>query len=438
MFLEPEPPAAPIVLNYTIDSITVQWNQPTENGRPIDIYEVLVESEGLPSVSFLVNATGTFTSEVLSPLRDSTVFNISVRAHNEIGWGPYGVPTEQATLFAPPPPIDGSSSNISWYWFTVEFELPGYASNPPRSIEVVVSVFNTVSGLLVEQKSNLQSIGSREKEYTPPPYFFNFTLNINSGTNYTYSINTTIEGKNREKVFTLSGPYYVQTLSPTIPSKISQFNLDYVFTRMLSFSYTRAHENGSPIQGYKITCNSTTTNVFMQLAVNITSLEPDTYYACYVQAYNGIGDGPASDTIFQKTYFGASQMLPPFVESPTTDVLRIHWNRGSAALDSTLPTAGNRWLVQMTNSSVCGSECTKEFIFSANSGFWTGLNPNTLYGFAVSISFDGGRSPPFSDPSFNSTQPLITTAEVTTGELTTGELTTGELTTSELTTSPVT
>lgn len=128
-------------------------------------------------------------------------------------------------------------------------------------------------------------------------------------------------------------------------------------------------------------------------------------------------------------------MSPPIVQSTSSYSLTIIWDPASANLDSTLSTSGDLWLVQMTNTSVCTPNCIASYPFSSSFAVWTSnLTWATTYGFSVSVSFDGGRSPSFSNPSYNSTLPLVTTAMQTTAMQTTAMQTTAVQTTAMLTT----
>lgn len=243
---EPNPPAAPIVLNVSLNFITIQWSAPTDNGRPIDEYEIMVIGDGeLQPIYF--NTTNLI--EILQPLQSSTNYNISVRAHNAIGWGNYSDIVSQETNYPPPTPPSNFNFDISWYYFIISFNETFTDPTPPKAVteELTVAVNSTGQIVFNQQYTQLTY------QSNSIPFSFNVT-GLQSGTIYTYFITTTFitnpGSHGKLPPSTVSTPQNIQTLLPQVPSQVLDFNLIAYFTHIMEFNYSRANENGSPITNY--------------------------------------------------------------------------------------------------------------------------------------------------------------------------------------------
>ena len=95
-----EPPAAPGAPTFwgeTPDSLTVGWTEPDNTGPPITGYDVQYRKGGSGGFTD-APPPGTARTATLTELSEATAYQVSVRARNEEGTGPWSEPGEGRTI----------------------------------------------------------------------------------------------------------------------------------------------------------------------------------------------------------------------------------------------------------------------------------------------------------------------------------------------------
>ena len=125
----PGAPGGPSLSAQGPNTVAASWSAPANNGSAIDTYEFLRNS----SVIF----SGNTTSYTDGAAPSGSTITYQVRAHNAVGWGPYGF--ANVTTPSPPPSVTlsqgGSAPAGHWMWLDAA-NLPvntsiSYAMNDP-------------------------------------------------------------------------------------------------------------------------------------------------------------------------------------------------------------------------------------------------------------------------------------------------------------------
>ena len=93
----PSQPTAPTITDETSDSLTVEWTEPDNTGPPITGYDVQYREGGSSGFTDAPHA-GTGRTATLTGLSEATPYQVSVRARNEEGTGPWSEPGEGRTI----------------------------------------------------------------------------------------------------------------------------------------------------------------------------------------------------------------------------------------------------------------------------------------------------------------------------------------------------
>ena len=93
----PSQPTAPMITGETADGLTVEWTEPDNTGPPITGYDVQYR-EGDSGGFTDARHEGTGRTATLTGLSEATAYQVSVRARNEEGTGPWSEPGEGRTI----------------------------------------------------------------------------------------------------------------------------------------------------------------------------------------------------------------------------------------------------------------------------------------------------------------------------------------------------
>ena len=112
---KPEAPGIPIIHRVGVSDIRFEWSHPYDNGAPIDKYEVQFRKSTFNGIWVTSNVHK--GDEVLSTVNDlepRTKYRVRVRAHNDIGWGPWSWSDTCKTLDAGQIALIEPKSSTRW------------------------------------------------------------------------------------------------------------------------------------------------------------------------------------------------------------------------------------------------------------------------------------------------------------------------------------
>jgi hypothetical protein len=112
---KPEQPGVPVLLRVGVSNMRFEWTHPYDNGAPIDKYEVQFRKS---TFNGLWVTTGYYkgdeTKSTINDLEPRTKFRVRVRAHNDIGWGPWSWSDPFTTLDAGQIALIEPTSRTKW------------------------------------------------------------------------------------------------------------------------------------------------------------------------------------------------------------------------------------------------------------------------------------------------------------------------------------
>jgi hypothetical protein len=112
---KPEMPGQPKLLRVGVSDMRFEWTHPYDNGAPIDKYEVQCRKSTFSGLWVTAHIyAGDITKSTIADLEPQTNFRVRVRAHNDIGWGPWNFSDPFKTLDAGQIALIEPTSRTRW------------------------------------------------------------------------------------------------------------------------------------------------------------------------------------------------------------------------------------------------------------------------------------------------------------------------------------
>ncbi|XP_034290893.1 fibronectin type-III domain-containing protein 3A [Pantherophis guttatus] len=125
---EPDPPAAPKVVNKTKNSLTLQWKSSNDNGSKITSY--LLEWDEGKTGAFKECYYGHLKQHKVTKLSPSTKYAFRLAAKNDIGMSGFGETLVCFTIgVVPPPPLPPQLSKAGVNWLSLKWGPPNGMSS---------------------------------------------------------------------------------------------------------------------------------------------------------------------------------------------------------------------------------------------------------------------------------------------------------------------
>ena len=285
-------PSAPTITAITDGNqqLVVVFTAPTSNGgSSITDYEYSTDNGG----SFTA-AGSTFSPLTITGLTNGTTYQVRIRAVNSIGNGAISNMVEGTPATVPSAPNIGTL-------------IPG-------NLQLIVP--------FTASAPNGSAILYYEYQRTPGPVEFQQILDISGNT---FTITGLTNGTSYSVVMRAHnsiGDSSPSNSASGIPATVPGIPIGLSITPgnlQLTVNFTAPANGGSAITNYKYSIDASGNFIALDPAVaaspitipNSATLSYDTAYTVYIQAVNGIGNGPSSDGVSGTTLKEVPDIFPP-------------------------------------------------------------------------------------------------------------------------------
>lgn len=288
---DPDPVASivskPSTQSVTTSAITIQWTEPSDNGTPINGYNVQYKKHSDAQWTDATH-TGTLTTATVNNLEPDTPYDFQVQAISDAGTGEWSTPLETRTVALPIATIAATNTTVQ------EGEKAEFTVTLSRSESITVNLnyswtgpYGTSTGDTITFSSSDSETISVPTTETTDPNDGNLTVTIATGNQYTTgspnSVTTAITRKS----------------SP--PSRPAKPTIDGLTTTSIRVNWQEPSSELT-IDGYLIRYRQTDTQGWTEIThgagsttKEIAGLKVDTSYDAQVQASNTDGNSPWSE-----------------------------------------------------------------------------------------------------------------------------------------------
>ncbi|KAH0545705.1 contactin [Cotesia glomerata] len=334
----PGPPGG-VVVNIMKTSASLVWTNGAKNGRDIIMYSMSARTSYGDWFTIADNVTaievdrytGRQQAEIENVLIPFTTYEFRVKAANDLGYGPYSLPspkysTPSAKPQHPPKNVGGGGGKVGE--LTITWDPLPQAYHNGRN--VYYKIFWRLKGKEYEFQSlllkNYGNIGSYVVSISPENYFLEYEVKVQV-------FNEVGEGPTSD----IAVVYSAEDLPIIQPQDVyaTSYNSTSLNVTWQAIPPVRESLKGRLI-GHRIKywqANKTEDESSFLLSRGqrnwslIVGLQADTEYYVKVMAYNSAGPGPESERFLQRTFRKAPQNPPtsvfPYEVNPST--IRVTW-----------------------------------------------------------------------------------------------------------------
>jgi hypothetical protein len=225
----PDEPSAPKVVADSSRTVELEWQPALDNGAPIDDYEVRWNGGS--------KSCGNTNRCTITGLTNGTDYTFTVRAHNEVGWGPESGPSDPAH----PDQVPDAPTNV-----TLEFKE---TDNPPEggTLHATWTASHNEGSPITAYEISIEQSGETT---TVEGDATSITLDgLDNGTSYRISV----RARNREG---LSQPGLsnddIPAKKPEAPAAPVLARVNDPLGKQLDITWQAPDDGGSEITGYQL------------------------------------------------------------------------------------------------------------------------------------------------------------------------------------------